>query len=237
MNMLLFILGLALLILGLVGVVRGRVDGRWVRTRSTSIIPLLLGLAIMFFTSAPPLKAAGSVGRTIPPPTPAAQVLKDLGPIIRRGTSPAEDLQPEQQKAYPQWERQVLEAHAKADAVLDQISKVMASLDEGAIDRFTAWSRLGVLSEDLKQVKLALHDLTPPSVLNLADQKTLESGLNDLRESLKQKRSGINALQSFVRTTLTAEIARAEHEMDKGHDLMVAGLGKLARVKARLDLD
>lgn len=234
MNSFLFVISLVLLIAGMVGVIRGRIDTRICRTRSTSLIPLVVGAVLMFATSAPPLMAAGSVGGTVSPPTPAAKVMDNLEPVIRRGTEPADDLQPEQTKAFPQWERQVMAAHKKADEVLSQVSDVMAALDDGKIDRFTAWTRLGILSEDLRQSKLLLHDLTPPMVLNLADQRSLESGLNDLRESLSLKRDGIQALRAFVSTADAKEIERARSEMDKGHDSMVTGLSKLARVKARL---
>lgn len=236
MNTLFFVLSFTLLILGLVGVVRGRVDQRWIRSRTASLIPLAFGFVFLFSATAPPLNAAGSVGKSIPPPATAASILDTIEPIIRRGTAPIPDLQPEQQKAFPQWERQVLESHKKADEILKQVSSILTALDDGLIDRFTAWTHLSILAEDLKQAKLSLHHLTPPTVLNLADQKTLESALNDLRQSLRGKRNGIRALQEFVRSSKRADLDRAQYEMEKGHDTMVSGLGKVARVKARLDV-
>lgn len=233
----LFFLSLLLFVAGVVGVVRGRIDTRWFTTRTMSAVPLLLGVFFMFLTSAPPLSASGSVAGRFQVPPGASAVLADLEPWVRQGTPRAEDLQPEQQEAYPQWERQLIAAHNQADATMRRVEEVLAALDEGKIDRFTAWVHLGVLSQDLNQANLTIHDLTPPSLLDLADRKTLEEGLTNLKEGLDQKRRGIQQLREFLRTVDAAKIEHAQAEIEKGHDKMVAGLTKVARVKARLDVE
>lgn len=235
MERILFVLSLVLVVSGLVGVVRGRIDTRLITSRQASLIPLLLGTALMFVTSAPPLNAAGSVSGAIQAPPDAKTVLSNLEPIVRAGTPVAGDIMPVQPQAYPPWERQLLEAHKAADQVLSEVPQVMDALDQGAIDRFTAWVRLGVLSEGVRQANLTLHDLTPPSLLDLADRHTLEKGLADLKKSLDLKRQGIAELQGFTRSQDAARLEGARAEFARGHDTMVDGLTKVARVKARLD--
>ena len=112
--------------------------------------------------------------------------------------------------------------------------EVLDALNRGDIDRFTAWVRLGVLAEDVRQANLTIHDLTPPSLLDLRDRHTLEEALADLKTSLEQKRRGIQKLQAFVRGTAARDLTAARLELDRGHDGMVAGLTKMLRVKARL---
>lgn len=234
MKTMLFFLGLVLLFTGLVGLVRGKVHSRLFATRVASLVPFILGAAVVFLTSAPPLFAPGSVEQPLVLPPTAASMLDhitaNVAPTVRR----AEDAEPEQQQAYPRWERQVMAAHERADKVLGQVGEVMAALDDGLLDRFTAWTRLSVLAIDLTQAKLSLHELQPPTVLDLSDRKVLEHGLNDLLDSLIHKRLAIAKLREFTQTTDTLALLDAQREMDHGHDLMVEGLSKLAQVRSRL---
>lgn len=229
-----FLLSFLLIAAGLVGVVRGRIDRRWFTSRATALLPLALGLLLLFLTSAPPLGAAGRVPSPIKAPLPADAVLSYLEPIVRAGTERGDHVFPDQRRSFPHWERQVLEAHRQADGALAQVPKVLDALNRGDIDRFTAWVRLGVLAEDVRQANLTIHDLTPPSLLDLRDRHTLEQALADLKTSLEQKRRGIQKLQAFVRGTDARDLTAARLELDRGHDGMVAGLTKMLRVKARL---
>jgi len=230
----LFYAGLLLAIAGAVGLVRGHVDTRWITSRTRSAVPLAAGVVLMFTAAAPPLHAAGSVAGRVRTPADAATVISVLEPVVRQGTPAAHDVFPEQRQAFPQWERQLLRAHARADAAMQHASDVLAALDTGAIDRFTAWVRLGALAQDVNQANLTLHDLTPPNVLDLAERKTLEDGLKDLKRGLDHKRQGLRYLREFVRTVETPLLDRAQTEIDRGHDAMVAGLTKVLRVKAAL---
>lgn len=227
---------LILILGGLVGVVRGRIDRKWITSRGRSLIPLALGLLVLFLTTAPPLGAAGSVQGNIQMPPPAETALSYLEPIVHAGTPPAEHVFPDQRRTYPHWERQLLAAHRSADATLAKVPQVLEAMNRGDIDRFTAWTRLGILAEDVRQANLTIHDLTPPSLLDLRDRHTLEEALAALKTSLDHKRRGILELQAFTRSTDPRHLTEARLAMDRGHDSMVAGLTKMLQVKARLGI-
>lgn len=229
-----FLLSLILIGSGLVGVVRGRIDRRWLTTRGTSLFPLALGLTLLFLTTAPPLGATGSMPSDIDVPPTAEEVLSYLEPVVHAGTEPGDHVFPDQKRSFPHWERQLLRGHRAADDALAKVPNVLAAVDRGEIDRFTAWARLGVLAEDVRQANLTIHDLTPPSLLDLRDRHTLEEALAELKTSLDQKRKGIQYLQSFLRSTDAQHLTEARLALDRGHDSMVAGLTKVLQVKARL---
>lgn len=232
----LIVLSLLLLGFGIVGMVRGKITRNWPRHALVSPSLVLLGLGLLFVNSAPPLRAQGIVGGEFDPPPAARATLAELETIVRPEVRRAEDLLPEQQHVYEQWERQLLEAHDRAEGLFLSARAVMTSLNEGSIDRFTAWSRLGVLAQDLRQVDLRLHDLTPPSKLNLRDQQTLHMALDEIHHSLGRKAEGLRALRAFTERPDSDILQAARDEMNRGHEAMVNGLTKIAQVKARLDL-
>lgn len=230
------ITSLVLIIFGVVGILRGRIDRRWITTSSGSLLPLGLGLFLLFTVLPPPLRAMGEIEGQFMLPLTAKEAYEQIVPEVSQSVSPNEDLLPEQQAAFPMWERQVMTAHDAADKALNGVSQVMKALQEGLIDRFTAWTRLGVLSQDLKQADLMLHEVVPPAKLNLADQYTLEEALNLLHESLDQKRSGIQALQEFTQNLAPARLERANRQMELGHESLVEALEYIGRVKGKLGL-
>lgn len=229
-----FLLGVTLLVTGLVGVIRGRIDRRWFTAPWTGLIPLALGVALVFGIAAPPLSARDSVEVRFQPPLGAEEVYRIVEVQVRDEVPPAADILPEQRELFPLWEKQVLAAHAEADRTLSEAGRVMDALNDGLIDRFTAWSRLAVLNQDLKQADLLLHDLVPPSKLNLIDQRKLQDALDDLHISLDVKRAGIRALQEFTRNLQTTSLEKANALMQEGQQRMTDGLRKMAEVKARL---
>jgi len=235
MNTLFFWLSVVFFVAGLVGVVRGGVGRRWVKTRTASFVLTIVGLIVLFVTSAPPLYAVDSVKERFVPPTPAQNVLDTVQSLVPNDTAQAVNIEPEQRQAFPQWERQLLEAYAKADRTLQQAEYVLHALNDGSLDRFTAWVRLGMLAEDIKQAKLVLHDLVPPSVLNLTDQKTLAVALDELKNSLLEKRNGLRAFQRFVRTVDNTDLRHAEYAFRLGEEGTVSGLTKVAGIKMKLE--
>lgn len=232
-SILLFI-GLVLTVSGLVGIVRGRIDTRWFTSRATSLIPLVVGITLLFVTSAPPLHATGAVAEEIDLPPAARSVLESLEPVVKAGTAPATEVFPDQRRSYPHWERQMLKAYAAADKSLRQVPHVVSELNAGRIDRFTAWVRLGILAVDIRQANLTLHDLTPPSLLDLGDRHRLEEGLAELKRSLDLKTNAIRELQHFARSQKAEHLTRAQLDLERGHERMTAGLTKVLQVKARL---
>lgn len=230
------IISLVLLIAGVVGILRGRIDRRLITTPVRSLIPLGLGVFLLFSVLPPPLRAMGEIEGQFMLPLTGKEAYEQIVPEISQSVSPNADLLPEQQAAYPMWERQVITAHDAADKALSGVAQVMDGLQEGLIDRFTAWARLGVLSQDLKQADLMLHEVVPPAKLNLADQYTLEDALDLIHESLDQKRSGIQALQEFTQNLSPARLERANRQMELGHESLVEALEYIGRVKGRLGL-
>lgn len=228
------LIGITLLITGIVGVIRGRIDRRWITTSYAALIPLIFGVALLFGSAAPPLAAKGSVAIPFQIPVPASDAYRLVEERAEQEVPPAEDILDDQRELFPLWERQVLKAHAEADRTLSEIGRVMDALNAGLIDRFTAWSRLSVLNQDLKQADLLLHDLVPPSKLNLVDQMRLQDALDDLHISLDLKRASVRKLQEFTRDLNVASLEKANELMDEGQALMIEGLLKMAEVKARL---
>ena len=96
-----FLLSFLLIAAGLVGIVRGRIDRRWFTSRATALLPLALGLLLLFLTSAPPLGAAGRVPSPIKAPLPADAVLSYLEPIVRAGTEPRRPCFPRSKALFP----------------------------------------------------------------------------------------------------------------------------------------
>lgn len=230
------ITSLILLIAGLVGILRGRIDRRWLTTPLRSFVPFALGVLLLFTVLPPPLRAVGEDrGRFILPPT-AEEMYDEVVPRAAGAVEPNADLLPEQQAAYPLWERQVMTAHRAADKALAGVARVMEALEKGEIDRFTAWVRFGVLSQDLKQADLLLHEVVPPAKLNLADQYVLRDALDRLHESLDQKRAGIQALQEYTQDLSPAHLEKANRQMELGNASLIEALEYIGQVKGRLGL-
>lgn len=230
------VISLILLIAGLAGILRGRIDRRWITTPVRSLLPLGLGILLLLFVLPPPLRATGEIEGQFEVPLTAQEVYQRIVPDIAASTPPADDLLPEQQDTFPMWEDQVMKAHGAADKALGGVVQVMDALQQGHIDRFTAWARLGVLSQDLKQADLLLHEIVPPAKLNLADQYTLQDALDRLHESLDQKRAGIQDLQEFTQNLAPERLEKANRQMEAGHTLLAEALEYVGRVKGRLGL-
>lgn len=230
------ITSLVLFIAGLVGILRGRIDRRWLTTPWRAFVPFALGVLLLFTVLPPPLRAIGEdQDRFILPPT-AQEVYDQVVPNIASTMEPNADLLPEQQAAFPMWERQVMTAHRAADKALHGVAQVMEALEKGEIDRFTAWVRFGVLSQDLKQADLLLHEVVPPAKLNLADQYMLRDALNHLHESLDQKRAGIQALQEYTQDLSPTHLEKANRQMELGNEALIEALEFVGQVKGRLGL-
>jgi hypothetical protein len=237
MNVVWFILGLILAASGVIGVIRGRIDKKYFTKSQLCIIPLVIGVGLMFIGAAPPFSGRGLLEETPPPPPSFEETLTTIYEIIKRGTPISIDLLPEQQELFGHWEKQLTAAYNHADRTLKQVSKIMESLNQGRIDRFTAWSRLGVLSVDLNQSNLQLHDLIPPSKLDLIDQKRLQSGLDYLNRSLAVKRKAIINLKSFISNpSQSIYLTEYAKNLESAHQLMVQGITEISIVKSRLDL-
>lgn len=230
------ITSLVLFIAGLVGILRGRIDRRWLTTPWRSLILFACGVLLLFTVLPPPLRAVGEAeGRFTLPPT-AEEMYAQVVPQVANSMEPNADLLPEQQAAFPMWERQVMTAHRAADKALAGVGQVMEALEKGEIDRFTAWVRFGVLSQDLKQADLLLHEVVPPAKLNLADQYVLRDALNRLHASLDQKRAGIQALQEYTQDLSPAHLEKANRQMELGNELLIEALEYIGQVKGRLGL-
>ena len=229
--------GLASLVCGLIGLAAGRLDPLVISTRPRAAVLAAAGLALLFTGSAPPIKA-GPLRHSLPdtrPPVPVrAALLSAEAAAVPKASGFAPF--PEQAEALSTWAEQLLSAYEDAEKALHAVPAVLDGLRSSRVDRFTAWVHLGRYSQDIKQAHLALHDLTPPGILDLAHQKQLQVALDSFHYSLASKRAAVSALQVYARTLRPEQLATARAHLADGEAHLARGLAGLAQVKAELGL-
>lgn len=227
--------GLVALAVGLTGLAAGRLDRRILSNRARLGIVAAVGLGLLFLGAAPPTRAKAPAAG-FPDPRPPVAVREALQ-RLEQGPPAADKAAvvfPRQARALQQWEDALLTAYEEAERALAAVPAVLDGLATGGLDRFTAWVHLGRYSQDIKQAHLGLHDLTPPSDLNLEHQRALQAALNDFHHSLANQRAAITALQRHVRTGDSAHLQAARTRLDQGRAQRQQALLRLVHVKAQL---
>jgi len=230
-------LGLVALALGLIGLAAGGLDALVFRTRPRLTLLTAVGLGLLFLGAAPPTRVAAGE-QDFPDPSPPVPVRRALGQMEQSPppAAPAAAVFPEQTEAFRQWENSLLAAYEAAEQALGAVPAVLEGLAAGRLDRFTAWVHLGRYSQDVKQAHLALHDLTPPSILNLEHQHQLKDALKDLHHSLANQRAAVIHLQRHARTLNPRDLEAAQQFLVQGRVQRQRGLERLVRVKVQLGL-
>jgi len=231
-------LGLVALAVGLIGLAAGRLDHMVLSTRPRLALLAVAGLALLFAGAAPPVPAprAAAAWPDPRPTVPVREALRQTEAVVSPPARLEPAVLPEERRAFAQWEKAILDAYEQAERALDAVPRVLEGLASGRLDRFTAWVHLGRYSQDIKQAHLALHHLTPPSVLDRQHQLALEKALYQLHYSLANQREAVVRLQRHARTWRAEELQAARERLQTGQAQRQQGLTGLVQVKAQLGL-
>lgn len=217
----LLLIPLALLGTGLVGLVRGRADSRYIVSRWRSLAAALVGLALLFAVTAPPTAAVpglGAAARFEPPPALAADEARLVAAAWP--SDKEEGVQPEQVRAFQDWERDLKKRFKAADKALEQAAAVFDAALSGKLDRFTAWVRLGVIGQDMKQAGLTVRHATPSRKLDMEHQRAIqERVIAPLERAIDARRKAIHSAQAFFASQRLIELESLEKALGRAGEL------------------
>lgn len=239
----LILLSLAVAVLSLIGVVRGRI--LFVQGRGRAALGLVLAFILFVVggaalpASAPKdsAPASGSTEPAAPTETPRPEAKAPASQPQPAAPAPSGPSIETQRADFKAWYDKVMNIQNRADKAMGEYQKIADDLAKGSATLVDAYAATKSLRDVQAAAQSAMYGLKAPTSLSGADQQKLNKATQDLATGIFSRRTALDKVLRYLDEQKPSLIANAQDDLKMANSFMIQGIVPIVEVQTALGIE